>query len=233
MSNLRPVMADGWSANWIGEGADAAFSSSFLLDQLLTRAMNIVIASAVLLFLLPVMIAISLLIAVLDPGPIFFGHTRIGQGGAHFRCWKFRTMTVNADVVLARLLESDPEARLEWDSTQKLRNDPRVTALGRFLRKSSLDELPQLWNVLRGDMGLVGPRPIVDGEIHRYGRYFVHYCSVKPGITGLWQVSGRSNTSYRRRVAFDMAYSRSRSVWLDLKILVRTVPSVLARDGSC
>jgi lipopolysaccharide/colanic/teichoic acid biosynthesis glycosyltransferase len=233
MSDLRPILANGWTGTWSERAAEATPASLVSLDDLLTRAMNIAVASAVLLFLLPVMITISVLIAVFDPGPIFFGHVRVGQGGTRFRCWKFRTMMVNADVVLAKLLESDPEARREWDDTQKLRHDPRVTALGRFLRKSSLDELPQLWNVLRGEMGLVGPRPIVDGEIHRYGRYFVHYCSVKPGITGLWQVSGRSNTSYRRRVAFDLAYSRSRTVWLDLKILMRTVPSVLARDGSC
>lgn len=229
MSNLRPILASDWTA----ASADVATVHAVCFDDLLTRTMNVVVASTVLLFLLPVMLTIAILLAVLDPGPIFFGHVRVGQGGARFRCWKFRTMTVNAEAVLAKLLDSDPDARREWDATQKLRDDPRVTALGRFLRKSSLDELPQLWNVLRGDMGLVGPRPIVDGEIHRYGRYFVYYCAVKPGITGLWQVSGRSDTSYRRRVAFDLTYSRSRTVWLDMKILIRTVPSVLLRHGSC
>jgi lipopolysaccharide/colanic/teichoic acid biosynthesis glycosyltransferase len=141
-------------------------------------------------------------------------------------------MVVDADARLLHLLENNPEALAEWQRDQKLRNDPRITPLGAFLRRSSLDELPQLINVLFGHMSLVGPRPIVDAEVIRYGRYFHFYCAVRPGITGLWQVSGRNNTSYRRRVAIDTVYSRSKSLGGDLAIIGRTFPAVLMSKGS-
>ena len=193
---------------------------------------DVCVALVALAFFLPLMMLIAALIFVSDPGPIFFAHRRIGKGGRHFHCLKFRSMAVDAERRLAELLASDPVARAEWARDHKLRHDPRITPIGAFLRKSSLDELPQLFNVLRGQMSLVGPRPIVDAEAMRYGRYFAHYCSVRPGITGLWQVSGRNNTSYRRRVAIDVAYSRSRSAVLDMKILAMTVPSVVLARGS-
>jgi lipopolysaccharide/colanic/teichoic acid biosynthesis glycosyltransferase len=141
-------------------------------------------------------------------------------------------MVLNSDAVLAELLATSPSARAEWARDHKLKNDPRITPLGRFLRSSSLDELPQLWNVLVGEMSLVGPRPIVSAEVMRYGMRFSYYCACRPGITGLWQVSGRNDVSYRRRVALDSIYARRCSLLLDSIILVRTFPAVLARRGS-
>lgn len=197
------------------------------------RALDILVAASALTLLVPVLLAVALAIKLLDPGPLLFAHKRLGQGGKPFRCLKFRSMTVDADVRLARLLESDHAARAEWAETQKLRSDPRITPVGRFLRRSCLDELPQLINVLRGEMSLVGPRPIVAAEAARYGRHFPVYCSLKPGITGLWQVKRRDQTSYRRRVAFDLAYARSRSLALNFVILLLTIPSVLRGQGAC
>jgi lipopolysaccharide/colanic/teichoic acid biosynthesis glycosyltransferase len=194
--------------------------------------MDVVAALIALVFFLPLMLVIALLIYASDPGPVLFAHRRVGKGGRHFRCLKFRSMAVDAEARLAELLANDPAARAEWSRDHKLKRDPRITTVGSFLRKSSLDELPQLFNVLRGEMGLVGPRPIVDAEVDRYGRYFSHYCSVRPGITGLWQISGRNDVSYRRRVAFDVAYSRSRSALMDAKILALTIPSVVFARGS-
>jgi len=196
------------------------------------RALDLLGAAAVLVLLAPVLLLVALAIKLLDPGPLLFAHVRLGQGGRPFRCLKFRSMTVDADARLAHLLETDAAARAEWQETQKLRDDPRITPLGRFLRRSCLDELPQLVNVLRGEMSLVGPRPIVAGEAARYGRHFGVYCSLKPGITGLWQVKRQDRTSYRRRVAFDLAYARARSLPLNLGILLLTVPSVLRGEGA-
>lgn len=193
---------------------------------------QVAIAVLALVFLLPLMVGVALAVWAQDGGPPLFGHLRIGRDGRPFRCLKFRSMAIDADERLARLLAEDPDARAEWARDHKLRRDPRVTRLGAFLRKSSLDELPQLLNVIRGEMNLVGPRPIVGAEIERYGRRFRHYCSVKPGITGLWQVSGRNDVSYRRRVAIDAVYSRRRSAALDLWILAATVPAVLLKHGS-
>lgn len=196
------------------------------------RGMNVSLAALALLFFLPLMILVALAIWCQDRGPVFFAHRRIGRDGRKFPCLKFRSMAIDAEERLREVLAADPEARAEWQSDHKLRNDPRVTALGLFLRKSSLDELPQLINVIRGDMDLVGPRPIVDGEIPKYGARFKHYCAVNPGITGLWQVSGRNDASYRSRVAMDCVYAKSKSLPLDLWILVATVPAVLLRKGS-
>jgi exopolysaccharide production protein ExoY len=195
-------------------------------------AMNVSIAVVALLFFLPLMILVAVAIWCQDRGPILFAHKRIGKGGRKFPCLKFRSMAVDAQDRLQDLLARDPAAREEWERDHKLRNDPRVTKLGAFLRKTSLDELPQLFNVIRGDMDIVGPRPIVDAEVAKYGNRFKHYCSVNPGITGLWQVSGRNDTSYRSRVAMDCVYTRSKSIGLDLKVMVATVPAVLLRKGS-
>lgn len=196
------------------------------------RLLDIAIALTVIAALVPLFLLVALLVRLTSRGPVIFGHRRIGLGARMFTCYKFRSMVVNSDQRLQELLVSDPEALREWLRDHKLRKDPRVTLIGNFLRKSSLDELPQFFNVLRGDMSIVGPRPIVLGEIPRYGRYLTHYASVKPGITGLWQVSGRSNTSYRRRVAIDVAYARSKCVSLDVKILLATVPAVIGARGS-
>ncbi len=201
-------------------------------DLMLVRVCDVVISIVLLLLLAPLMMTIAVLVYATDPGPIFFGHRRIGQHGREFRCLKFRSMVIDSAERLAHLLATDDKARAEWDRDHKLKHDPRVTPIGRFLRKSSLDELPQLFNVLRGEMSLVGPRPIVAEEIGRYGRHIVAYRAVRPGITGLWQISGRNNVSYRRRVALDVAYARSRSIGLDCKILFMTVPKVIFARGS-
>jgi len=196
------------------------------------RAIDLIIASVALLFLLPLMFVVAVLIH-LDGGEVFFGHTRVGTGGRLFRVLKFRTMCPQADRKLAAYLERDEAARLEWQLTQKLRKDPRVTWIGAFLRKSSIDELPQLLNVLRGDMSIVGPRHIVQSEALRYGRYIRQYKHCRPGITGLWQVSGRNDVSYRRRVAFDTIYSRHMGEpRLELAIILKTIPAVLRSKGS-
>jgi lipopolysaccharide/colanic/teichoic acid biosynthesis glycosyltransferase len=194
--------------------------------------MNVSLAALALLFFLPLMVMVALAIWCQDRGPVFFAHRRIGREGRRFSCLKFRSMAIDAEERLHEVLNDDPEAFAEWKRDHKLRRDPRVTRLGLFLRRSSLDELPQLINVLRGEMDLVGPRPIVDGEIPKYGARFKHYCAVNPGITGLWQVSGRNDASYRSRVAMDCVYARSKSVPLDLWILLATVPAVLLRKGS-
>lgn len=196
------------------------------------RLMDVSIAALALVFLLPLFILIIACIRLFDRGPAFFSHQRLGKDGLSFGCLKFRTMVVDADVRLAALLQDDLAARAEWEATQKLTHDPRVTPLGRFLRASSLDELPQLVNVLRGEMNLVGPRPIVAAERPFYGRRFEAYARVRPGISGLWQISGRSDTSYRRRVACDVLYVRRRGLVTDLKVLALTIPAVLAARGA-
>lgn len=205
--------------------------SAPLIEQFHLRANQL--AAAVLLLLLgPVMLVIAAFIARKDGAPILFGHYRVGHQGKLFRCLKFRSMYRNSEQMLADLLATDPAARAEWDRDQKLENDPRVTPIGHFLRRTSLDELPQLINVLRGEMSLVGPRPITVGELTRYGRVRWHYLSVRPGMTGLWQVSGRNNTTYAERVALDEAYIDHRSLMGDITILLKTVKVVLYRDGA-
>jgi lipopolysaccharide/colanic/teichoic acid biosynthesis glycosyltransferase len=201
-------------------------------SEKLIRALDIALAAAILLFIAPLLVVVALLVKFQDGGPIFFAHKRIGRGGREFKCLKFRSMLVDSEARLQHMLATDEVARQEWHATQKLRKDPRITPLGAFLRRSSLDELPQFINVLRGEMSVVGPRPIVQAEVKRYGRRFRHYTAVRPGITGLWQVGGRSDVSYRRRVAFDVMYARQRSPTLYLAIVLRTVPAVLAREGS-
>lgn len=181
---------------------------------------------------LPLIVLISLLIACDSPGPIFYRQTRIGRGGRLFKAWKFRSMSVDADAALSRYLKTHPELRACWKKDHKLKKDPRITRVGKFLRQTSLDELPQLWNVLCGEMSMVGPRPIVHEEVARYGDKFDLYLQVLPGLTGLWQVSGRNNVSYEERVNFDAYYVRNWSVWLDVYILIRTVKVVLLGDGA-
>jgi exopolysaccharide production protein ExoY len=163
---------------------------------------------------------------------VLFAQKRNGRGGRRFRCYKFRSMRPDAEIYLKQLLSTDPVLRREWEQTHKLKQDPRITPLGDFLRRSSLDELPQLFNIIRGEMSIVGPRPIVDSEIHHYGRWYRYYTRVRPGLTGLWQVSGRSDVSYRRRVAMDRLYVRTRSLNSYVWILLATAPAVLMRRGS-
>jgi exopolysaccharide production protein ExoY len=197
----------------------------------LCRAFDIVVALVAIAFTAPLLIAVAMGVFLTDGGAPVFAHQRIGRGGRPFRCLKFRSMVVDAEARLAAVLASDPVARRDWERDHKLRRDPRITRIGDFLRKSSLDELPQLFNVLRGEMSIVGPRPIVAAEVARYGSRFAAYCRVRPGITGLWQVSGRNDTTYRRRVALDTVYARHKCLTLDLKIVMMTVPAVIFAHG--
>jgi Undecaprenyl-phosphate galactose phosphotransferase WbaP len=196
------------------------------------RLFDIVGAIALALLLSPLLLVVGLVLAR-DRGPIIYSHSRTGRHGRTFGCLKFRTMVPDAERVLRDLLHHDPQLQQEWIRDQKLRNDPRVTAIGRFLRRTSLDELPQLWNVLKGDMSLVGPRPVMREEWQRYGSRLDTYLAAKPGVTGLWQVMGRSDTDYRRRVALDSFYVRKRSLLLDAYILLATVKVVLGGRGAC
>ena len=184
------------------------------------------------ILILPVALIVAILIYLDSPGPIVFGHKRVGQGGKEFPCYKFRSMVPNAQEALEIYLKENPEAREEWERDFKLKDDPRVTKIGKFLRKTSLDELPQLWNVLIGDMSLVGPRPIVRAEVEKYGEYINDFYLVPPGITGVWQVSGRSDTTYEERVLMDSWYVHNWSVWIDIVYLVKTVLAVLKGKGA-
>lgn len=197
------------------------------------RCFDFAIAALALLLLSPALLTIAALIKIKDPGPILFGHRRVGRQGGSFYCLKFRTMKMNAEEELQKILATDSDAAAEWKQTQKLRNDPRVTKLGAFLRKFSLDELPQLINVLRGEMSLVGPRPITPDELERYGRQRRYYLLVRPGITGLWQVSGRSSATYDQRVQLDREYIEEWS-WLgEVWILAMTLPAVFKTEDAC
>jgi exopolysaccharide production protein ExoY len=198
----------------------------------ISRVIDILGALALLIFIAPLLVFIAIAVKLQDGGSVVFAQRRIGKGGEMFSCLKIRTMVPDAELRLGQLLASDPQARAEWQLDQKLRNDPRITFFGRFLRKSSLDELPQLINVLKGEMSLVGPRPIVLDEAPRYGRWLKYYCAVKPGITGLWQINGRNNLSYHRRVACDILYARRQSLSFNTAILLNTVPAVLMQKGS-
>ena len=197
------------------------------------RTFDIVVSLSALLVLSPLLLAIAACVWLTSPGPILFRNSRIGLRGKSFKAWKFRSMVPNADSVLANYLKEHPELQTEWDRDCKLKNDPRITWIGKFIRRTSLDELPQLWNVLVGEMSLVGPRPILTEEIEKYGLTFREYRQVVPGITGLWQVSGRNNTTYEERLFYVEHYVRHWSPWMDLYILIRTVRTVLFCEGAC
>ncbi len=200
--------------------------------RLVKRSIDVVVSGIALLLLLPLFAAIAALIYLTNPGPVFFSHERIGRCGSRFKAWKFRSMVVNAPKILEEHLQRHPELRREWDRDHKLKNDPRITFIGRVIRRTSLDELPQLWNVFVGEMSLVGPRPIVEAEIEKYGTTFADYLRVTPGITGLWQISGRNNTTYGERLAYDEFYVRHWSPWMDIYILMRTIKTVLFCEGA-
>lgn len=194
------------------------------------RLIDLILALVGIVLLAPLLVICYLLTVATSPGPALFRHRRVGFGGKHFDCLKFRTMRTDASERLHELLEADPVAAAEWAACRKLRRDPRVTAIGAVLRKSSLDELPQLFNVLRGEMSIVGPRPITDEELERYTTCVGAYLACRPGITGLWQVSGRSTTTYEKRVACDTFYAQNWSMGLDAKILIVTIPALLESD---
>jgi Undecaprenyl-phosphate galactose phosphotransferase, WbaP/exopolysaccharide biosynthesis polyprenyl glycosylphosphotransferase len=201
-------------------------------NRLSKRLFDITLSVLGLVLVVPLLFIIMVCIYMDSPGKVVFAHKRVGQQGKYFSCYKFRTMVPNAEQVLQQYLADNPAAREEWLDSFKLKNDPRVTRVGEFLRKTSLDELPQIWNVIKGEMSLVGPRPIVEAEIERYGEYIHDYYLVPPGITGMWQVNGRSDTTYPERVAMDVWYVRNWSVWIDLIYLFKTVKIVLERKGA-
>lgn len=194
--------------------------------------MDVAVAILILIGLAPLFLMVATALKVLSPGPVFYGHVRIGHGRRAFLCYKFRTMCVDGDAVLKRHLEENPSAQIEWDIHRKLRDDPRVTRLGRVLRETSVDELPQLLNVIRGDMSLVGPRPVVKDELSLYGPSKHLYLSARPGITGPWQIGGRSTTEFADRVAMDSGYVTGWSVAKDIRILLKTVPAVVGARGA-
>ena len=201
-------------------------------NRLAKRIFDLVVTVVGGLLILPILLILAVFVGVDNKGRIIFAHRRVGQNGKLFPCYKFQSMVPDAQERLEEYLARNSEARKEWEESFKLTNDPRVTKLGAFLRKTSLDELPQLWNVLMGDMSLVGPRPIVTKEVERYGDYIREYYMVPPGITGMWQVNGRSDTTYEERVAMDTWYVRNWSIWIDLVYLLKTVKTVFTGKGA-
>ena len=198
----------------------------------LKRSFDVVAASMGLLLLGPLFIMLALLVKMSDGGPVFYRHQRIGRGGRPFYCLKFRTMKTNGDAILELYLRENPQAQAEWVVARKLQLDPRITDVGTVIRKLSLDELPQLLNILRGEMSIVGPRPIVVEELELYGAAAVYYLKSRPGLTGVWQVSGRNDVSYDKRVAFDQRYVENWSFRGDVAIILKTIPAVYAAKGS-
>ena len=219
--NAKPVLSD-----------DIFLKTAHPLSAFIIRALDIMISVAALLFFSPVLLVVALIVKLQDGGSFFYSQRRLGLGGREFACHKFRSMLVDSQARLEQLLATDANARAEWARDHKLKQDPRITGFGRFIRKTSLDEFPQLFNVIKGEMSLVGPRPIVRDEIKKYGRTFPIYTSIKPGITGLWQISGRNNISYARRVAMDRYFAGRCTVGFYLYILVMTVPAILVQRGS-
>ena len=200
-------------------------------SQALKRGFDIVVGGLLLLLAAPLLAVIAWQVHK-SGGAALFGHERVGRHGQLFKCWKFRTMVPDADKALARLLAESPEARAEWERDFKLKSDPRVTPIGRWLRQTSFDELPQLFNVIKGEMSLIGPRPVVRDELRRYGELLVYYTQVRPGLTGLWQISGRNDVDYARRIHLDAWYVRNWNLWYDIVILTKTFTAVLTRSGA-
>ena len=234
VTNLPGVCCLGIAPREIGGqvGLEIPQRLCFLTPRLMKRCLDLTVSAGLLLLLTPLLLLICLGIKINSEGPVFFRHLRYGRNGKAFRALKFRTMVTNADRILTAHLDRHPELRREWELDHKLKNDPRITGVGRWLRRYSLDELPQLVNILAGHMSLVGPRPIVQSEIARYSTSYGLYTRVLPGLTGLWQVSGRNNTTYRERVAFDEYYIRNWSIWMDLYILARTFQAVVHGHGA-
>lgn len=197
----------------------------------LQRCMDLTLAILCLLVLWPVMLAAAIMVLLSGSGPVFYSQRRFGHDGEIFRCFKFRTMQPDADRLLRELLKSSPTIRAIWKRDRKLHDDPRITYFGRFLRRYSIDELPQLFNVVRGEMSIVGPRPLATDEAHFYADAFTTYCSLKPGITGPWQVSGRNQISFEGRAQLDCEYARTKSLGQDVRIILRTIPVVLRGTG--
>jgi Undecaprenyl-phosphate galactose phosphotransferase WbaP len=227
-------LPDHWNPQRLDGLAGIQLQQNLMLPmpRLTKRLLDLVASLIGGILIMPLIFYLAVAVKLSSRGPIIYGHERIGRYGRRFKAWKFRTMFQDANLVLEQFLEDNPELKDEWERDHKLRYDPRITRIGRFLRKTSLDELPQLWNVIRGDMSLVGPRPIVTKEIEKYGPYFGLYTMVKPGITGLWQVSGRNNTTYDERVQLDAYYVRNWSPWVDVFLLFKTIRIVLFARGA-
>ena len=200
---------------------------NLFIYEITKRYFEIIFSIFIILFSIPLVLVLALLIKLNSRGPIFFKQIRIGKDKKLFECFKFRTMSKEADDILNNLILKDKKLRKEFKKTQKLKNDPRITPIGKFLRKTSLDELPQFLNVLKGEMSLIGPRPIVEEEKIRYGKNLNKVLSIKPGITGLWQVSGRNKLSYKRRIKLDLIYVNERNISMDFNILIRTIGVIL------
>lgn len=197
------------------------------------RAFDILFSLLMLVILIPIFLLIGIAIKLTSKGPIIYGHERIGRGARPFTCYKFRTMYSDADIRLEDILRKDLEMRKEWEENCKLKNDPRITPVGRFLRKTSLDELPQFWNVLKADLSVVGPRPVVHSEMMKYlGAKAPKILSIRPGLTGIWQVSGRNDTTYTMRIQLDEKYVDNHSFLLDLKLILKTIPSMISSKGA-
>ncbi|MDE1157505.1 MAG: sugar transferase [Neorhizobium sp.] len=207
-------------------------STALPIGGLVKRSFDVTAAACALVIFSPIFLMIMALVKYTDKGPAFYGHTRIGHNGRTFKCLKFRTMAVNGDELLRKHLRNNPQATDEWRQTRKLKDDPRVTAVGRVLRKLSLDELPQLINIIRGDMSVVGPRPVVDEELQVYDQSAIFYLQTRPGLTGLWQISGRNDVSYETRIAFDTHYVQNWSMVRDIAIIMKTIPAVCFARGS-
>ena len=231
-STLSGYSVAGGQVSSVTRRARLSEPASLFRYRVIKRILDLCVVALAMPILLPALLLVGTLVKLTSPGPIFFSHRRICRQGAFFSMWKFRTMCVNSSEVLEHYLATRPAAREEWNRTHKLRSDPRISSVGLFLRRFSLDELPQVWNVLTGKMSLVGPRPIVAAEVEKYGRYFDYYIRVKPGVTGLWQVSGRSKLSYDARVKLDCDYVERWSLLRDSRILLATIRSVANRDGA-
>ncbi|MEL7108096.1 MAG: sugar transferase [Pseudomonadota bacterium] len=216
-----------------GAYMDARESTEINSDSIgAKRVFDFVLALAGLVFFAPIIALFAILIWLKDGHPPIFGHKRLGKNGREFHCYKLRSMVPDAKQQLEYILATDKAAAKEWEETQKLVNDPRITSIGKFLRASSIDELPQLWNIVRGDMSIVGPRPIVQNEVQKYGEWYDYYSSVRPGLTGLWQVKGRSDTTYEQRVVLDVEYVRNQSFFKDVSIIILTIPAILNSRGA-
>jgi undecaprenyl-phosphate galactose phosphotransferase len=197
------------------------------------RVFDILFSLSILVLFIPVFIIVAIAIRISSKGPVVYAHQRVGRGGKKFGCYKFRTMYPDADKKLKEILETNPDLKKEWETSYKLKNDPRVTPIGSFLRKTSLDEFPQFINVLKGDLSVVGPRPVIRDEIVKYyGEKASKVLSIRPGLTGLWQVSGRSNTTYDSRVLLDEEYINNQSLVLDIKLVLKTIPAMISSRGA-
>ena len=234
VSKNQDYFASSMSVRDIG-GILAAASTHFLTkpgNLIIKRLIDLFICIMASFVVLPVSLVIAVIVKITSPGPVFYGHVRVGKNGRKIKCWKFRSMYKNSQEMLEQILATDPVRKAEWEKDRKFLDDPRVTGFGKFLRKTSLDELPQLWNIFVGDMSFVGPRPVTESELAKYGEDADYVLSVTPGLSGMWQISGRSDTGYEERVSLDTFYIQNWSVWLDLWIIIKTVWVVINGKGA-